>query len=178
MFLVRTFYTKSQIIDNAYQTLIIYNLFSGYSDTHIIDNCRLLIMSVTDIKDFYLNTPMARYEYMRLKLSNMLDDVIEHYNLQAITTANGFVYCEIRKGMYGLPQAGIIAQQLLETRLAVHGCHQSTTTPGLWRHDTRPICFTLVVDDFRVKYVNKVDAEYLLNTIQTYYKCSSDWYVK
>ena len=70
-----------------------------------------------DIKDFYLNTPMARYEYMRLKLSDMPDDVIEHYNLQAITTANGFVYCEIRKGMYGLPQAGIIAQQLLEMRL-------------------------------------------------------------
>jgi hypothetical protein len=39
MFLVWTFYTKSQIIDNAYQTLVIYNPFSGYSETHIIDNC-------------------------------------------------------------------------------------------------------------------------------------------
>jgi hypothetical protein len=34
-----------------------------------------------DIKDFYLNTPMARYEYMQLKVSNMPDNVIEHYNL-------------------------------------------------------------------------------------------------
>jgi hypothetical protein len=74
-----------------------------------------------DIKDFYLNTPMARCEFMQLKLSDMPDNVIEHYNLQVIATANGFVYCEIRKGMYGLPQAGIIAQQLLETRLAAHG---------------------------------------------------------
>jgi hypothetical protein len=48
MFLVRTFYTKSQIIDNAYQTLIIYNQFSGYSETHIIYNRQLSIMSVTD----------------------------------------------------------------------------------------------------------------------------------
>jgi hypothetical protein len=49
MFLVQTFYTKSQIIDNVYQTLVIYNPFSGYLDTHIINNCRLSIMSVTDI---------------------------------------------------------------------------------------------------------------------------------
>jgi hypothetical protein len=55
MFLVRTIYTKSQIIDNAYQTLVIYNPFFGYSDTHIIDNCQILIMSVTDTysKMFY-----------------------------------------------------------------------------------------------------------------------------
>jgi hypothetical protein len=97
----------------------------------IILTTRAKFMTI-DIKDFYLNTPMAQYEYMRLKLSDMPDNVIEHYNLRAITMADGFVYCEIRKGMYGLPQAGIIAQQLLETRLAVHGYHQSTTTPGLW----------------------------------------------
>ncbi len=124
-----------------------------------------------DIKDFYLNTPMARYEYMQLKLSDMPDDIIEHYNLRAITTADGFVYCKIWKGMYGLPQAGIIAQQLLETRLAAHGYRQSTTMPGLWGHDTRPICFTLVINDFGVKYLNKANAEHLLNAIQKYYKC-------
>ena len=34
-----------------------------------------------NIKNFYLNTPMPRYEYMRLKLSDLPDDVIRHYNL-------------------------------------------------------------------------------------------------
>jgi hypothetical protein len=38
------------------------------------------------IKDFYLNTPMARYEYMRLKILDMPDDVIEHYKLRNIVT--------------------------------------------------------------------------------------------
>jgi len=57
------------------------------------------------IKDFYLNTPMTRYEYMRLKISDMPNDVIEHYNLREIATPDGFIYCEIQKGMYGLPQA-------------------------------------------------------------------------
>ena len=67
-----------------------------------------------DIKDFYLNTPMARFEYMHLRIANMPEDVIAQYNLREKATPDGYVYCEIHKGMYGLPQAGIIAQLLLE----------------------------------------------------------------
>ncbi len=66
-----------------------------------------------DIKDFYLNTPMKRYVYMRLKIPDIPDKIIKEYNLQESVTPDGYMYCEIRKGMYGLPQAGIIAQELL-----------------------------------------------------------------
>ena len=125
-----------------------------------------------DIKNFYLNTPMARYEYMRLKLADMPTDIVDHYNLRNVATPDGYVYCEIRKGMYGLPQAGIIAQDLLATRLKKHGYSQSETTPGLWTHEWRPITFSLVVDDFGVKYVGKEHAQHLLQTIRTYYQCS------
>jgi hypothetical protein len=41
-----------------------------------------------------------------------------------------------------------------------------------------PICFTLVIDNFGVKYVNKANAEHLLNVIQKYYKSLSDWDAK
>jgi hypothetical protein len=136
------------------------------------ENARFMTM---DIKDFYLNTPMARYEYMHLRLADMPDDVVEHYKLRKSATPDGTIYCEIRKGLYGLPQAGIIAQQLLEERLAKHGYRQSTTTPGLWKHDTHPICFSLVVDNFGVKYVGKEHAQHLLEMIRKYYKCSADW---
>jgi hypothetical protein len=67
-----------------------------------------------DIKDFYLNTPMATCKYMQLRIADMPEDVIEHYNLRDKATPNSYIYCEIQKGIYGLPQAGIIAQQLLE----------------------------------------------------------------
>ena len=67
-----------------------------------------------DIKDFYLNTPMARPEFMRLKLSDMPNDIIEHYALHTIATEDRYIYVRIQKEMYGLPQAGIIAQQLLD----------------------------------------------------------------
>ena len=128
-----------------------------------------------DIKDFYLNTPMARFEYMQLRLSDMHKDVIAHYKLNKIATPEGYIYCEIQKGMYGLPQAGIIAQQLLKEHLQMNSYRQSKTTPDLWQHDTCLISFSLVVDDFRVKYVGKENAQYLLDTVRKHYKCSCDW---
>ena len=66
-----------------------------------------------DIKNFYLNTLMARYEYMSLKIAELPQDFIDVYKLYDKTTKDGYVYLEIRKGMYGLPQAGILAQKLL-----------------------------------------------------------------
>ncbi len=59
-----------------------------------------------DIKDFYLNMSMKRYEYMCLKLADIPEEIIEEYKLCEIVTDNGYVYCKRRKGMYGLPQAG------------------------------------------------------------------------
>ncbi len=115
---------------------------------------------------------MAWYEYMRLKLADMPEDVIEHYCLCDIATPDGYVYCKIHHGMYGLPQAGIIAQELLAKRLKEHGYFQSKMTPGLWTHEWHPIAFTLVVDNFGVKYVGEEHAQHLLKMVQKYYKCS------
>ena len=53
---------------------------------------------------------------MRLKMEDILENVIENYELRG-KEEDGQVYVEIRKGMYGLPQAGILAQKLLEKRL-------------------------------------------------------------
>ena len=48
-------------------------------------------------------------------------------------------------------------------------------TPGLWRHVTQPISFTLVVDDFGVKYVGQEHAEHLIQVLREYYTMSIDW---
>jgi hypothetical protein len=120
-----------------------------------------------DIKDFYLWTPMKRPEYMRLKIIDIPDEIIQEYKLMLLVTQDGYEYCcEITQGMYSLPQAGIIAQELLEKRLAEYGYHQSKIIIGFWKHKTRPICFALVVNDFAVKYVNEEDAEHLINAIK------------
>jgi hypothetical protein len=128
-----------------------------------------------DIKDFYPLTPMKRYEYFRMKLELFPQDVINEYGLQDKVDTDGYIFCEVKRGMYGHPQAGILAQELLTKRLLKAGYKQSSTTPGYWRHEWRPISFTLVVDDFGVKYINKADAEHLLGVLKKDYECNTDW---
>ena len=44
-----------------------------------------------DIKDFFLQTPMRRPEYMQLKITDIPDEVIEQYNLKSLVTQDGYV---------------------------------------------------------------------------------------
>ncbi len=89
-----------------------------------------------DVTNFYLNTPMVRYEYVRIKIDDIPDEIIVEYNLRDKVSNDGHIYVEIQKGMYGLPQVGILAQELLEKRLNKHGYSQSKAVPGLWTHKT------------------------------------------
>ncbi len=59
----------------------------------------------TDLANFYLNTPMECYEYMRLQLDILPQEIIDKFNLNDIVNTEGWVYVKIWKGMYGLPQA-------------------------------------------------------------------------
>jgi hypothetical protein len=77
--------------------------------------------------------------------------------------------------MYSLPQAGIIAQVLLEECLDKYGYSQSKIIPGLWTHATRPILFILVVDDFTVKYTRMEDVEHLIKALKEDYIATEDW---
>ncbi len=129
-----------------------------------------------DVKNFYLNTPMNWPEFMRIHIDDIPEEIILQYNLRELVHTDGYVYIEIGKGMYGLPQAGILANELLQKRLAKHGYRQVRHTPGYWRHDTRPIDFTLVVDDFGVSYEGRENAEHLLNVLKNdYEEVSIDW---
>ena len=74
-----------------------------------------------DIKTFYLMNPLERYWYIRLKLSDIPDDVIEFYNLHSKVDKRGYEDTEIRRGMYGLPESGILAQKLFKRRLSTKG---------------------------------------------------------
>jgi hypothetical protein len=67
---------------------------------------------VIDIKNFYLNTPLRRFEYMVINLLLLPQETIDEYSLNELAQ-EGKVYIEIQKGMYGLPQAGTLANELL-----------------------------------------------------------------
>jgi hypothetical protein len=77
--------------------------------------------------------------------------------------------------MYGIPQAGIITNKLLQWRLDLDGYHPTENTHGLWKHKTCPVWFSLVVDDFGIKYIGRDNAEHLLASIKENYDISSNW---
>jgi hypothetical protein len=58
-------------------------------------------MTMMDIKNYYLGTPLPRFEYMKIPLSRFLKEIVQKCNLNTLAV-DGLVYVEIRKGMYGL----------------------------------------------------------------------------
>ena len=55
-----------------------------------------------DICNFYLQTPLDRPEYARIKLSDIPEEFTLGYNLLSYAR-DGWVYFKIRCGVYGLP---------------------------------------------------------------------------
>ncbi|KAL7474697.1 hypothetical protein ACHAW6_000659, partial [Cyclotella cf. meneghiniana] len=108
-------------------------LFNSVISTH---SARFMTM---DISNFYLMTPVKRPEYLRVKLRDIPEEIIQEYNLTSLADPDGSVNILVQLGMYGLPQAGLLANELLEKRLNAHGYFQSKLVPGLWRHKHRPI---------------------------------------
>ena len=97
---------------------------------------------------------MNRYEYMRISISLFPEHIIQQYHLRN-KMRNGFIYLEIRRGIYGLPQAGVISNKYFKEKLPPHGYYEVPHTPVLWRHISRPVQFRFISDNFGVKYFGK-----------------------
>jgi hypothetical protein len=118
---------------------------------------------------------MTEPEFMRIRIKYFPEDIKKLYNLNEIVDKSGFVYIKIKKGMYGLKQAAVIAYRNLVENLEPQGYYPVPHTTGLWKHKTRTTKFYLCVDDFGIKYFSKEDAEHLLNALSKSYKVSVDW---
>ncbi len=78
-----------------------------------------------DIKNFYLTAPLDCHEYMEMPIGLFPTWIIEQYDLMK-HVLNWFVYLEMRCAVWGLPQAGIVANKLLRKQEA------TTLTRLLW----------------------------------------------
>jgi hypothetical protein len=88
-----------------------------------------------DLKDFFLVSNMPIYQYMRVHCRYVPQEIINEYDLtNQHFSSKGFVYLEIRKCMYGLKEAAILAYDQLKAHLAPYGYFPVAQTPGLWRH--------------------------------------------
>jgi hypothetical protein len=127
-----------------------------------------------DITDFYLHSTLKRPEYIRIQRKFISDATLSKYNLADFLTNNSVLF-RVDKGMYGLPQAGLLAKQELEEHLAAGGYHQSPTVPCLFVHDTNGVMFSLVVDDFGVTYTDPAGAEHLHQHLAQRYPLRANW---
>jgi hypothetical protein len=78
------------------------------------------------------------------------------------------------RAWYGLKESGKMAHDDIVAHMAKHG-YKEARTPGLFLHTTRPIRFTLVVDDFGIKYTDKNDVEQLKTSLEEIYTMKIDW---
>merc|ERR1711884_368599 len=126
--------------------------------------------TTADAGNMYLASMLRRYQYMRIKLDLIPLSIQLAYDLASKVDADGYVYVRIRGALYGLKESGRIANEDVVDLLSAHGYKESPLTPGLFTHETRDISFTLVVDDFGIKWTQKEDLDHLISILEKKYE--------
>jgi len=109
-----------------------------------------------------------------MKRTDIPMKIIEEYKLNGLVELDGSIFIEVLWSMYGLPQSGLLSNELLEkdsTTMVISKANLSLA----WKHEWQPVQFTLVVGNFGVKYVGKEHSEHLQAVIAKYYKMSTNW---
>ena len=131
--------------------------------------------SCIDLKDHFLQSDLPEAEYMRIHGKYFFDDIRTKYNIDQIIADDGYVYCRLKKGMYGLKQATRLAHDKLVQHLKPYGYKPDPLRPNLWTHKTRKTKFCLCVDDFGVKTYNHDDTNHLLSALKAAYNVTIDY---
>ena len=116
------------------------------------------------IKNFYPGNLLNRPEYFKIQISGIPQNFIDKYYLET-STQDGWVYLEIYKEVYGLPQVRILANNLLRKRFGRARYYEAATTPNFSLNKWRPIQFYLIVNDFSIEYVEECYAKHFLSAM-------------
>ena len=92
-----------------------------------------------DLKQFFMEPPMSRAEYMRIHSKYFPPDIRYRYQIEGLISADGYLCIKIIKGMYGLKQAAIISWNQSISHMEPHGYYLVPFTTGLWSHKTRNV---------------------------------------
>jgi hypothetical protein len=142
---------------------------------HVVSNPLAKFASL-DITDMYLHTRLERMEYMMIPLKYFPPATIARYHiLDFVEEGKDYVVVEVTAGLYGLPQAGMLAQEKLVTHLSANGYSVCPNTTCLFKHIDSNTWFTLVVDDFGVSYESIADAQRLIDVLEQVYPMKVDW---
>ena len=126
-------------------------------------------MSTADISDMYLHSQLEAPEYMWIRLCDIpLASQAKYKLVSLVSPGAATVAVRITGGMYGLPQAGRLAQEKLIKVLYDHGYYMCKNTTCLFKHKTLETEFTLTVDDFAISHMPG-DLQHLLDALRTAY---------
>ena len=101
-------------------------LLNSVKSDHKLHNAKFCSI---DIKDFFLTTPMVRAEYLRIHKRYYLPEFKSMYKLHD-KVHKDYIYCKVKKGMYGLKQAAILASKFLLKWLISDGYQPIPMTNG------------------------------------------------
>lgn len=140
-----------------------------------IDDSRWMTM---DVADMYLHSrlPDDQYEYMVLNIDEIPQEIIDTYHIMDfVSPGDTKAYVEVTGCLYGMKQAGYIANKDIVEHLGNNGYTQHPNTPCLFKHTSDDVEFTLITDDFGVRYGNKAAADKLLEVMSRKYTMTHDW---
>ena len=77
---------------------------------------RLCLSEATASASLLMSIPNRRSSSMHrtTTMSILPNKVIKEYNLKEKVTHDGYVYVDVRHGVFGLPYAGLVIQELLK----------------------------------------------------------------
>ena len=114
---------------------------------------------------------MDGYKYTIITILFYPEHIIQEYDLWK-KVRNSFIYLEIRRSIYGSPQADMLSNKYLKDKLPPHIYYEAPCTHNLWKHIYRTLQFSLVVDNFGVKYVGKEHVDHLILTLKSEFTIS------
>jgi hypothetical protein len=126
-----------------------------------------------DCSNMYLRSFLPTPQYVRFQKSLIPPKFYKQYGLDYYAVGD-YVYARIVRAWYSLKESGKTTNDEIVAHMAKHGYKQART-PVLFLHKTRPIIFTLVVDDFGIKYMDKNDVEHLKTCLEEIYTMKIDW---
>jgi hypothetical protein len=121
-------------------------------------------MATLDIVDYYLGALLPSPESVRIEVPSISLPTLTKLGLLPFLRhfhGKPFLFCDVLKTVPGLPQSGLLSQLRLVALLTQHGFSE-TSTPMLFRHHTHSTAFTLVVNDFLVRYSHPSELDHLI----------------
>ena len=100
-------------------------------------------------------------------------DIIGKYDLKN-KQIYGYIYGRLKRGVWGLVQAGIIAHKLLKVHLKSYVCAPANITQGIWTHHYRQINSTLLLDEFGMNSRDKKDVDRIIASLRAKYEVTQD----